>query len=866
MILMSLEEFTAKRRGAQDSLEHRLHDVVAEAVRTHNWVPLLVEVERIFEDVYFEESGDRGGIPSDGWLERIEKTLELTKGHDSATIDRIAVWLATAMLTEATVEASKADPEELLMEWVTMHDSDVREAHRHTDGQQRPIGDKFSVDGHEMIGPGDPSAPIELWINCRCTLRPVLASEALVAASLDHQKLTVVVALPVESSAVHEYGAEQKHLTLAFLGEFDGDIAKVQDAVAGVGGSMEPFTAQVSGTATLGPDQAKVWLCEAPALAELRNRLLDNPEIAAAVGEADTHPHFIPHVTIGYEEGDAATPVLSDITFDRLAVWHADQQTEFALGDAMTKPTEVDPETAPESPAEDKNEKVESGLVPWHGVLAPEGIASGDGRKFAEGALRTRTLPLPLTWQKTSASGHDGSVTVARIDRIERVSGEMRATGVMLATPEADEVIGLLADFGRFGVSVDADDASFEMDDEAEEIVFNDARICSASIVAIPAFAEAWVSLGEAPADFFPEEAVPVEEVEPEGMVASGHIFKDLAPGKTEDGPGWLTHPVDTDRLRDYWVRGEGAAKIGWGTPGDFNRCRVNVAEYVKPQYLNGYCANRHYDALGFWPGRPVAGETEKFAGEKMDLKHTQPAEALSLVAGGGLKAPAEWFTNPNLDALTPLNITEEGRVFGHVAGWKTCHSSWADTCVTPPHSATGYAHFLLGEVLTTEGSVPVGSLTIGGGHAGPRLSLRAAQEHYDSTSAVFADVTAGEDEHGIWVAGWVRPGVSDEMVAAARASKLSGDWRRNPLTNSMEMVAALAVNVPGFAIPRIAASVEGSQQVSLVAAGVVVTESKGSEGVDMQTLAAAVAQEIMAAQSRKEKMAALAARVNGAQ
>ena len=32
-----------------------------------------------------------------------------------------------------------------------------------------------------------------------------------------------------------------------------------------------------------------------------------------------------------------------------------------------------------------------------------------------------------------------------------------------------------------------------------------------------------------------------------------------------------------TEKLRQYWERGAGAAKIRWGEPGDFGRC-------VKPQ------------------------------------------------------------------------------------------------------------------------------------------------------------------------------------------------------------------------------------------------------------------------------------------
>ncbi|OMC55379.1 hypothetical protein A5747_13380 [Mycobacterium sp. IS-836] len=55
-----------------------------------------------------------------------------------------------------------------------------------------------------------------------------------------------------------------------------------------------------------------------------------------------------------------------------------------------------------------------------------------------------------------------------------------------------------------------------------------------------------------------------------------------------------------TDRLRWYWSHGEGAAQIGWGTPGDFARCVTHLEGKVKDP--EGYCAERHHDALGIWP------------------------------------------------------------------------------------------------------------------------------------------------------------------------------------------------------------------------------------------------------------------------
>jgi hypothetical protein len=327
-------------------------------------------------------------------------------------------------------------------------------------------------------------------------------------------------------------------------------------------------------------------------------------------------------------------------------------------------------------------------------------------------------------------------------------------------------------------------------------------------------------------------------------------------------GPGWITDPVPTKRIHDYWtVPGQpGYEKVGWGVAGDFDRCRAEVGEEIgenspdKVRFLNQICAQWHHDALGFWPGR--APTEQALEGEA--------APAISLVASGGHCAPSEWFTDPRLDALTPLTITEDGRVFGHLAGWSTCHIGYEDVCVAPPHSESDYAYFRTGEVLTDRGPVAVGNITLGGGHAAASLRPKAALAHYDSTSAAVCDVAAGEDEHGIWLAGWVRPGVSDETVAALRASGPSGDWRR--IGGSMELIAALAVNVQGFPVPRV--GVAAGLQTALVAAGRVETPAAtgATMTVNMQVDAEGLAEQIEHAladrQARRERMAAVAARI----
>jgi len=198
-----------------------------------------------------------------------------------------------------------------------------------------------------------------------------------------------------------------------------------------------------------------------------------------------------------------------------------------------------------------------------------------------------------------------------------------------------------------------------------------------------------------------------------------------------------------------------------------------------------------------------------------------------ALIAGATpADPPREWFDDPKLEGPTPLHIGDDGRVYGHVAVWETCHVGIGSSCVKPPKSKTSYAYFHTGETVTADGGrIAVGRLTYGqGGHAGPNLGYRAAAEHYDQTNHVGAYVRAGEDAYGIWVAGAVAPDADDEALRAMRANPLSGDWRR--IGGNLEMVAALHVPTAGFPIPRmLAASVisgmeEDEELLSLVAAG----------------------------------------------
>lgn len=193
------------------------------------------------------------------------------------------------------------------------------------------------------------------------------------------------------------------------------------------------------------------------------------------------------------------------------------------------------------------------------------------------------------------------------------------------------------------------------------------------------------------------------------------------------------------------------------------------------------------------------------------------PEQTEALVASTfPVSPPDEWLRDPELTEPTPITVTADGRVFGHIAAWKTDHIGLPGN-VKPPRSASGYKYFTTGLLRTASGAdVPVGQLTLAGGHAPLSADASAAVKHYDDTASAIADVAAGEDRHGIWIAGGVRPDATPSQIRSLRASAPSGDWR--PINGNLELVACCQVNVPGFPLGR--ARTASGAVVALVAAG----------------------------------------------
>ncbi|MFE2157105.1 2'-5' RNA ligase family protein [Streptomyces lydicus] len=63
----------------------------------------------------------------------------------------------------------------------------------------------------------------------------------------------------------------------------------------------------------------------------------------------------------------------------------------------------------------------------------------------------------------------------------------------------------------------------------------------------------------------------------------------------------------DAGELRHWYVRGEGAAQIAWGTAGDFDRCVSIAGRHMSADKAKGYCNLRHREAIGIYPATHAA-------------------------------------------------------------------------------------------------------------------------------------------------------------------------------------------------------------------------------------------------------------------
>lgn len=492
-----------------------------------------------------------------------------------------------------------------------------------------------------------------------------------------------------------------------------------------------------------------------------------------AAGLVLDRPHLV-LVAEGDAEGDAETIVPLPAGYDPRRI------LSLRLGDfqvtvpAEHAPGEVLPARAPDAVVTDAPAAAARGPLAWTATLVLEGTLTDDGRCFAPGSITWRELPLTLMAMiETSGEGHNGAIVSGRIDRVWKDGLAVKASGVF-DDGEFGMDIGRMVGEGTLrGVSVDVAVHSYETGDRG---------------------------------DFFDEDGNWLEQA-PEQAADEGE-------------PSILDIIFGTEQ--PIYVVTDGV--IGAATVCPFPAFAGADISLAASLCAAGSPAVWTYTHQA---GFVVTQRLKELAAAEVPPTDDEPiGEVLTAAAAGlaPLRPPADWFTDPQLAEMTPLTVTDDGRIFGHAWAWDVCHIGIPDACTTAPHSAVDNAYFHLGEIELDDGSrIACGKVTLDTGHADRQLGRSSAAAHYDDTGTVAAHVVCGEDEHGGWIAGALHSELSEDKARLLRGAVLSGDWRN--VNGNLELVALLAVNVPGFPVPRaralVAAGEDGDRRMTLVAAGI---------------------------------------------
>jgi hypothetical protein len=431
----------------------------------------------------------------------------------------------------------------------------------------------------------------------------------------------------------------------------------------------------------------------------------------------------------------------------------------------------------------------------WVSDVAYEGLSTGDGRFIAEGALGWREPPLTLMAmvETPDFGGHAGAQVAGRMDRFDKVGvnldGEKLPKGVLSVQSTG------VFDVGDYGTEI--------------ERMVSDRVLTGISV----------------------------------DLAVNEWAFRDPETGDIIDPEEATDAQWEKAFMGEYEMAildAEIMAATVCPTPA-FADAKIALLASSRVHANRAWRANEQgAELLGVEVGQLMTTITGRIG---------EPRSALVAAPAAPIAPPRDWFFRQEPDSATPLTFTEDGEVYGHIAAFGSCHTGFINgawsACVTPPVSRTGYAHFHVGEIVTAEGdAIPIGKLMIGeGGHASPSGSRNAARAHYDQTGRVGAYVRATDGQHGIWVCGALNTGLTDEQMRDLRANPPSGDWRA--VDGNLELIAALAVPVPGYPVPRSQMALAASADGDLYVSALILTGGVETGPVGEQAEALALASEI---------------------
>jgi F like protein len=542
----------------------------------------------------------------------------------------------------------------------------------------------------------------------------------------------------VDDGIMKEWSATEDLRTRPSHVAADGQVVRLDDSFT-VGGASLQFPGDPSGP------PGEIINCRCTTLTVLSDELIDaagggsladevGQSLTAAANEEEAMPYDVIQGGGDCAEGEWA--VVKQGTGESVGCHDTEESAHQQVAAIMASEEESsDGEFAVEEPITQNGG--DEAFVSWSGVIAMEGVPTGDGRQFEHGSLTWADLPIPLGWMYERSHGGmatDKVVNVGTIDTIERGEGGMIvATGrVNLRAERGWEVASMMGtreDPGSLaGISIDADDPEDPMgmnieyryadgcelpEDEPMEsdeplteddmkcmmpnlMVFHSGRIRAATMVDIPAFVEARIFL-DRPLD----DPGPIDDpADDEVILAASYTMTltDLPPVE------WFEEPTDEPDIGAITITDEGR--------------------------IFGYLA---------------------------------PAN----VAHRGIRDKRVTVPMKNVD-----------------------YGIWMNRVTMADDGEGGVTRVATGPITMDCGHAPSSNRVVGA----------ARREHYDNSCSVVATARVGENRNGVWIAGAVVPDITADQVRRMMTLQLSGDWgphREKP--GKRELAGALLVPVPGF-------------------------------------------------------------------
>jgi hypothetical protein len=436
-------------------------------------------------------------------------------------------------------------------------------------------------------------------------------------------------------------------------------------------------------------------------------------------------------------------------------------------------------------------------------LLAPVGVSTGDGRRFADGAISLVPAPFALEWVRERQGGHDGAVSIGSVEQtFTGTVAQAIENGFIGAEQTAGmdpDMVGVWA-IGQMYDDVDRDTMPRLAEDVATAMHLIENGTLGPSV------------------DLDTFEGVPVMAGSSEPLTEAMFDLHTAATG---------TEPKVELLVTAGRVRAATAVSI------------PAFAETSRPFELLPLAEGEESRTLALIASAGV-------------IEARPPIAAFSRELTGPTPITYDF---------------ETGQVYGHIATWQTCHAGYADVCVTAPRSQDGYAAFNRFPVETADGVVWAGRITAGGRHAGLSLAADATMREYDSKAvvahvrayedehgiAVAGVLTAevGEGEKAILS----RRKVSGDWRETAHGLSLLEVLALSP--------GPRAHSEPGFPVETFSRS---GRQVALVASlgpdAERELELTVSPVIDQVALAAAVVDEMQRRQAREAAVLSLAAEV----